>query len=62
MYWLELVAAVAALAGVVTAKEMAVNEARSKELYQSGKMMEMIMMHKEVSFYGGVGEHFAHNY
>jgi hypothetical protein len=40
--------ATAAFAGSALAKQVAVNEARSKELYQSGVMMERIMMRKEV--------------
>lgn len=44
-----LLVLVAALSSDAFAREMAVNEAKSEALYQSGVMMERIMAKKEVS-------------
>lgn len=48
MAWIRILTAVAALATTSLAKEMPPDEARSRELYQSGAMMARIRDAKEV--------------
>lgn len=48
MLWIQTVAVATALVGNVIAKEMVPNDLLGAELYDSGVMMERIMMQKEV--------------
>jgi hypothetical protein len=48
MLLVDLLLGVAAIAASASAKEQAPNDAKAAELYDSGIMMERIMMKKEV--------------
>jgi hypothetical protein len=48
MRLVDLLLGVAAIAGSASAKEQIPNDAKAAELYDSGVMMERIMMKKEV--------------
>lgn len=48
MLWIQSVAVATALVGYAAGKEQVPNDAKGKELYESGIMMERIMMQKEV--------------
>lgn len=48
MLWIQTVAVATALVGNVFAKEQVPNDIKGAELYESGIMMERIMMQKEV--------------
>jgi hypothetical protein len=49
MLWIQSVAVATALVGPAWAKEQVPNDIKGAEMYESGIMMERIMMQKEVS-------------